>query len=852
VARSLLLPRDFEPLPEDCKIWLGNDVSWKLGVEMSPFDYLKSEAYSNKFDLKSKAKQSDSTAYRLVVFSREDPGVRGSIQRLGGVKQYGASEQFLGRKTSPEKIDMELLRSWMKRCHRYHPICERDGIAGRRLPENLRLINVETMEIVKAPNLHCVEYVTLSYVWGTAEMKEETGMTPSELRRSHIQRLDNGYEFTPLPKRLPLTIEDAITVTRELGYRYLWIDALCIVQDDPDVDKKVHLSCMDAVYNCSAFTIAAAAGIHADHGLPGISIPRRNSQSTELIQPGVELSAMSPSFTALENSRNLKWNRRGWTFQEKVLSKRLLLFTDFQVYFRCSESVWTEEIIMETEELSKSLKARPGKYRWAADRPQHENNPLIIPVPFIRMFVPQLLIDDEWNYLGKFPDYAAAIKEYTQRELSHPSDNLVAIEGVLSTLQAELGRFFFGLPSGFFSQSLLWYPTPGSRQARINKDNPSWSWAGWQFDSGVSYDVLDVRLLRTITITLRWIVHMTGRVVQHIPSSSSSGSDSNSGTPYNFSDTSTTSDSASGLAEASSSLASSAGSMLPEREWSTCQIVGRAVGNIATCFAWPMVFRQHTVRDMFLCSQGKVSQLRCDETFAISTFWEDEITNLKRKTRPKGRKESEVSSKEYKELARKYKAPLLVMTTPVLRFYVGTCLHNFQPVNDDESSVYELIDEAGNCVGELWTTRKMARRGRTEPLHFLTISWGVSMSMADISDDFIPRWTFDAAELPDLRTIRTMKRLLAEWFTNEPSETKAAGHHSADSHAKFEQSTVMMFLDALLHAKKDEIRPKFLWSTVNMLLVDWDGSVAERVGLGRVIFKAWMENWTPPQQVLVG
>jgi hypothetical protein len=192
------------------------------------------------------------------------------------------------------------------------------------------------------------------------------------------------------------------------------------------------------------------------------------------------------------------------------------------------------------------------------------------------------------------------------------------------------------------------------------------------------------------------------------------------------------------------------------------------------------------------------------------------------------------------------------MTTPVLLFYVGSCLHNFQPVNDDESSVYELIDEARKCVGELWTTRKMARRGRTEPLHFLTISWGVSMSVADISDDFLPRWTFDAAEPPDLQKIRRMKCLLAEWFTNEPSETKATGHHSAGSHAKVEQSTAMMFLDALLHAKKDEVRPKFLWSTVNMLLVDWDGSVAQRVGLGRVIFKAWMDNRTDPQQILVG
>lgn len=58
-------------------------------------------------------------------------------------------------------------------------------------------------------------------------------------------------EMTPLPEKLPGTIEDAIRLTSSLGYRYLWIDALCIVQDDPISEKKRHLGRMDAIYNCS-------------------------------------------------------------------------------------------------------------------------------------------------------------------------------------------------------------------------------------------------------------------------------------------------------------------------------------------------------------------------------------------------------------------------------------------------------------------------------------------------------------------------------------------------------------------------------------------------------------------------
>jgi hypothetical protein len=125
-----------------------------------------------------------------------------------------------------------------------------------------------------------------------------------------------------------------------------------------------------------------------------------------------------------------------------------------------------------------------------------------------------------------------------------------------------------------------------------------------------------------ITLVLTW-----PRALRHIPRSSSSSSDLDSETSYNFSETSRL-DSGSGSTAAASSLASSGGLIPLKREWSSRQIVGRAVGNISTCLAWPMVFRQHTVRDMFLCSQRKVSKLRCDETFAFSTFWEDEITNF--------------------------------------------------------------------------------------------------------------------------------------------------------------------------------------------------------------------------------
>jgi hypothetical protein len=355
-------------------VLLSNDLSWKLGIEFSPYDRNKSESYSNKFDLRSKASRYPNDAYRFVVFAENDSDdgrddgsqrARGYIQYLAYMELDNEDEQFFGRRVRPEKLEIGIAQDWLDRCSDWHgDECKRDSLAKRRLPSSLRLIDVNRRCIVKAPKERTPSYVTLSYVWGTEEMKRKTGMAPVLLRRGMIE-YTAGAEVTYLPKRIPKTIDDAITLTRSLGYRFLWVDALCIVQDDPYEEKALHLTSMKAIYNCASLTIVAAAGSHADHGIPGISVFRKNVQYSEIVD-GLRLATMFPSFSQLENSSSLLWNTRGWTFQEKLLSRRILLFTDFQVYFKCSESIWTEEVMMETERLSKSVEARSGEISLAA------------------------------------------------------------------------------------------------------------------------------------------------------------------------------------------------------------------------------------------------------------------------------------------------------------------------------------------------------------------------------------------------------------------------------------------------------------------------------------------------------
>jgi hypothetical protein len=225
---------------------------------------------------------------------------------------------------------------------------------------------------------------------------------------------------------------------------------------------------MDAIYSCAALTIAASSGRHADCGLPGISSPRKYKQYSERVN-GLHLATMFPTFSELENWNGLAWNTRGWTLQEKLLSKRILFFTDFQVYFKCSESIWTEAVRMETGRLSKSIQSRPNKFRWVADREPHA-------VDQFTVTISSLFLDtkDKEPELGFLPNYTELIEQYTKRSLSDPRDTLFAIEGVLRTFGCPL---FSGLPQNYFHKALLWRYHEMPHLETMAPNIPSWSWA---------------------------------------------------------------------------------------------------------------------------------------------------------------------------------------------------------------------------------------------------------------------------------------------------------------------------------------------------------------------------------------
>lgn len=161
------------------------------------------------------------------------------------------------------KVDTTLLKSWIKHCRDNHDkTCSyQDVLGGQSIPENhgFKVIDCTTRQIVRA-RIRDLSYVALSYVWG----------------KNPAQEVDSDPNC--LPVSLPETIEDAIKVTVQLGFQYLWVDKYCINQSDPE-DVKNQVLMMDVIYHAASVTIIAAAGSDSAFGLPGVSSPRTLTNS---------------------------------------------------------------------------------------------------------------------------------------------------------------------------------------------------------------------------------------------------------------------------------------------------------------------------------------------------------------------------------------------------------------------------------------------------------------------------------------------------------------------------------------------------------------------------------------------
>jgi len=218
----------------------------------------------------------------------------------------------------PAVLDSSRVRRWLETCERRHSY----AAAGTRLYPELRVIDLERGCVVQAPQ-PC-RYVTLSYLWGTTQFLT--------LRTDTFDFLYKDDSLSPSSEGLARAIQDTIILTKAIDERFLWVDALYIVQDNK-ADKDIQINVMDRMYEQSILTIVACHSIDANAGLPGVREGTRFPKQLTCILEGLNLNnCMLPIEMVSVRTR---WITRGWTYQEGVIANRLLYVTTNQAYFEC-------------------------------------------------------------------------------------------------------------------------------------------------------------------------------------------------------------------------------------------------------------------------------------------------------------------------------------------------------------------------------------------------------------------------------------------------------------------------------------------------------------------------------------
>ena len=381
---------------------------------------------------------------------------------------FGTPETPLryGRLLDAKNIDLGLAGMWLHDCESNHGshCSEQSWSSSVQPPPSLRAIDVQDLCVVHVPNLHVHRFVALSYVWGAPGLET---LTLSSFNIDKLKRKNGLLEFS---NWIPTTIKDAIKVVKAIGERYLWVDALCIVQDVNDDEKRDQIAAMDWLYSKAILTIIAADGRNSMDGLRGFRPDSRSiKQDSVEAAPGVHL------LTPIQVPQDLDstiWNARAWTFQERLLSRRLLIFKSGQMTWHCRGVIAHEDMpAADTGEPYKSLRWLTLQKQYLASDGKVDGSIMIFP--------------DQSTHIVRsatFKQYAKLIAQYTHRQMTNDGDILNALGGLLHIFR----QFFkfpmkYGLPEILFDVALLWQPAEKLVQRRAGGSKfPSWSWAGWK------------------------------------------------------------------------------------------------------------------------------------------------------------------------------------------------------------------------------------------------------------------------------------------------------------------------------------------------------------------------------------
>ncbi|PNP81135.1 hypothetical protein FNYG_05602 [Fusarium nygamai] len=343
---------------------------------------------------------------------------------------------------SPERY--RLFQEWLHVCDNEHGHARDASSGGCAVQMPTRLIQVgESREhLIDVRESGFLRYIALSHCWG--------GRTSLSTLTDNIDKFRSEIPH----EQLPLNFQEAIKITRALKISYLWIDSLCIIQDDPE-DWRREAARMGQVFSNAYCTIAATSAAASNEGF---LTPKFNSTLSATVEtPRGSLLHISEFME--DCNRDLEsapLNTRGWVMQERALSRRTLHFTKTQAYWECGNGLHCERLF----KLSNPQSAL-----------------------FADSDFPKAIL--KYYKGGRITLFQNLYEKYSRLNFSYNSDRPVAILGLekhLSTVLQTRGEF--GVFEQYLARSLLWSrPEDIFLKSITFQDDhrvPSWSWMAYE------------------------------------------------------------------------------------------------------------------------------------------------------------------------------------------------------------------------------------------------------------------------------------------------------------------------------------------------------------------------------------
>ncbi|EHY52093.1 hypothetical protein HRR83_003341 [Exophiala dermatitidis] len=357
--------------------------------------------------------------------------------------------------STASKESFDLAKQWIQDCTFNHMKCSVADTGSSWKPTHLLDVTVRGPK--GAPGVKLVDgmfvdpwsdYVTLSHCWGRCKTVQ--------LHKGTLAALRQGVAVASLPK----TYAEAAVVAERLGFRYLWIDALCIMHDNEQAVLK-EIGQMHRVYFEAVLNISATSSKEDTGGL----IYARNVAA---LQPCVvEANGLGIDDGMYKILRSTLWHdlidsspldKRAWAFQERCLAKRTLHFTRNELVWECQQMCCSEV-------FPKGLPAtmRPPSNRESVEffskRIHHQRH-------------------GNWHQL---------VKMYSTKRLTFSSDKLLAMVGLVKQYMARNRLrdqdYMVGLWKPQLPHALLWRVEQGRRPTKYRA--PTWTWTS--IDGEVTY-----------------------------------------------------------------------------------------------------------------------------------------------------------------------------------------------------------------------------------------------------------------------------------------------------------------------------------------------------------------------------